>query len=92
MASPQLARGDVRWVWVTWCVVVVVSWVLKDFFFFLISENFEIVVLDCHPVFTSLIILSGCVVKAVIVGLVRELVGPGPGRAVEETWLAYSIP
>ncbi|KAI0279703.1 Arv1-like family-domain-containing protein [Russula aff. rugulosa BPL654] len=50
------------------------------------------VVLDCHPVFTSLIVLSGCVVKTVIVGLVRELVGPGPGKAVEETWLAYSIP
>jgi len=91
MASPQLARGDVRWVWVTWCVVV--SWALKDrVFFFLISEIFEIVVLDCHPVFTSLIILAGCVVQAVIGGVVRELVGPGPGRAVEETWLAYSIP
>ncbi|KAN0107515.1 Arv1 domain containing protein [Russula decolorans] len=50
------------------------------------------VVLDCHPVFTSLIILSGWVVKTVIVGFVRELVGPGPGKAVEETWLAYSIP
>lgn len=56
------------------------------------SEILKIVVLDCHPVFTSFIILSGCVVKTVIVGLVRELVGPGPGKAVEETWLAYSIP
>src|SRR6267154_3350945 len=54
------------------------------------SEILKIVVLDCHPVFTSLIILSGCVVKTVIVSLVRELVGPGPGKAVEETWLAYS--
>ncbi len=31
-------------------------------------------------------------VKTAIVGLVRELVGPGPGMAIEETWLAYSIP
>ena len=55
-------------------------------------EILKIVVLDCHPVFTSFIILSGWVVKTVIVGLVRELVGPSPGKAVEETWLAYSIP
>ena len=58
----------------------------------LIPRSLKIVVLDCHPVFTSFIILSGCVAKTVIVGLVRELVGPGPGKAVEETWLAYSIP
>jgi hypothetical protein len=61
-------------------------------FFITNSEILKIVVLDCHPVFTSLIILSGWVVKTVIVGFVRELVGPGPGKAVEETWLAYSIP
>jgi hypothetical protein len=54
------------------------------------SEVFKIVVLDCHPFFTSLIILSGCVVKTAVVSLVRELVGPGNG--VKETWLAYSIP
>lgn len=50
----------------------------------------EKVVLDCHPFFTSLIILSGCLIKTGIVGIVREFVGPGNG--VEETWLAYSIP
>jgi hypothetical protein len=65
---------------------------VKDEFYFANSEILKIVVLDCHPVFTSLIILTGCVVKTVIVGLVRELVGPRPGPAVEETWLAYSIP
>ncbi|KAF8486119.1 Arv1-domain-containing protein [Russula ochroleuca] len=48
------------------------------------------VVLDCHPFFTSLIILLGCVVKTVVVSLVQEFVGPGNG--VAETWLAYSIP
>jgi len=48
------------------------------------------VVLDCHPFFTSLVILSGCLIKTGIVGIVREFVGPGNG--VEETWLAYSIP
>jgi len=65
---------------------------VKDEFFFANSEILKIVVLDCRPVFTSLIILSGYVVKTVIVGLVRELVGPRPGKAIEETWLAYSIP
>ncbi|KAH9960800.1 Arv1-like family-domain-containing protein [Russula dissimulans] len=48
------------------------------------------VVLDCHPFFTSLVILLGCLIKTGFVWLVRELVGPGNG--VEETWLAYSIP
>ncbi|KAI9512087.1 hypothetical protein F5148DRAFT_126833 [Russula earlei] len=48
------------------------------------------VVLDCHPFFTSLVILSGCLIKTVVVGLVREFVGPG--NDVDETWLAYSIP
>lgn len=70
----------------------VMDFVKDEFFFITNSEILKIVVLDCHPVFTSLIILSGWVVKTVIVGFVRELVGPGPGKAVEETWLAYSIP
>jgi len=48
------------------------------------------VVLDCHPFFTSLVILSGCLIKTGAVSIVREFVGPGNG--VEETWLAYSIP
>jgi len=59
--------------------------VLRGFFFFPRK-----VVLDCHPFFTSLVILSGCLIKTGIVGIVREFVGPGNG--VEETWLAYSIP
>ena len=92
MASPQLAGGNVCWFWVTWCVLVLVSGLCEGRVFFANSEILKIVVLDCHPVFTSLIIMSGWVVKTVIVGFVRELVGPGPGKAVEETWLAYSIP
>ena len=31
LAGPQLVGGDVRWVWVTWYVVVV-SWPLKNEF------------------------------------------------------------
>jgi lipid intermediate transporter len=53
------------------------------------SYSFQ-VVLDCHPFFTSLVILSGWVIKTGVVSLVREFVGSGNG--VEETWLAYSIP
>ncbi|KAI0298854.1 Arv1-like family-domain-containing protein, partial [Russula brevipes] len=48
------------------------------------------VVLDCHPFFTSLVLLSGYVIKTGVVSLVREFLGPSNG--VDETWLAYSIP
>ncbi|KAH9068371.1 Arv1-domain-containing protein [Lactarius deliciosus] len=48
------------------------------------------VVLDCHPFFTTLVIFSGWAFKTSVVSLVRDLIGPG--RGVEETWLAYSIP
>jgi hypothetical protein len=48
------------------------------------------VVLDCHPIFTTLVIFSGWVIKTSVVSLVREFIGPGNG--VEETWLVYSIP
>ncbi|KAH9058406.1 Arv1-domain-containing protein [Lactarius vividus] len=48
------------------------------------------VVLDCHPFFTTLVIFSGWAFKTSVVGLVRDFIGPGKG--VEETWLAYSIP
>ncbi|KAH9972825.1 hypothetical protein BGW80DRAFT_1312777 [Lactifluus volemus] len=40
------------------------------------------VVLDCHPLFTSLVILSGWVIKSAVVSLMWEF----------EAWLAYSIP
>ncbi|KAH9015186.1 Arv1-domain-containing protein [Lactarius hengduanensis] len=48
------------------------------------------VVLDCHPFFTTLVIFSGWAFKTSVVSLVRDFIGPG--RGVEETWLAYSIP
>jgi len=44
------------------------------------------VVLDCHPFFTSPVILLGYLIKTCSVWIVRELVGPGKG--VEERWLA----
>ena len=43
-------------------------------------------VLDCHPFFTSPVILLGYLIKTCSVWIVRELVGPGKG--VEERWLA----
>ena len=52
--------------------------------------SFFPVVLDCHPIFTSLVIFSGWAIKTCVVSLVREFIGPGNG--IEETWLVYSIP
>ena len=51
--------------------------------------------LDCHPVFTTVVILTGWLVKTAVAHLVSEWVGTGLGgddRAVGEMWLAYSIP
>ncbi|GBE88590.1 Arv1-domain-containing protein [Sparassis crispa] len=52
------------------------------------------VVLDCPPVFTTLIILGGWVVKTAMANLVKEWVGAGLGgdETAGEMWLAYSIP
>ena len=52
------------------------------------------VVLDCHPIFTTVIILMGWLVKTVVAQLVSGWVGTGLGgdKAVGEMWLAYSIP
>ena len=55
------------------------------------------VVLDCHPIFTTLIILTGWAVKTALAHLVSGWVGAGLGhegveRVAEEMWLAYSIP
>jgi hypothetical protein len=48
------------------------------------------VILDCHPMFATLIILAGWVVKTAIARLVCEWVGGDPDTG--EAWLAYSIP
>ncbi|TBU33585.1 Arv1-domain-containing protein [Dichomitus squalens] len=53
------------------------------------------VVLDCHPVFTTMIILAGWLVKTAVANLVSGWVGTGLGgddKAAGEMWLAYSIP
>lgn len=49
------------------------------------------VVLDCHPVFTTLIILAGWLVKTAVAGLVGGWVTVDD-KAAGEMWLAYSIP
>lgn len=52
------------------------------------------VVLDCHPLFTTLVILAGWAVKTALAQLVSGWVGAGLGgvSVAEEMWLAYSIP
>ncbi|KAI0749311.1 Arv1-domain-containing protein [Daedaleopsis nitida] len=49
------------------------------------------VVLDCHPVFTTLIILAGWLVKTAVASLVGGWVTVDD-KAAGEMWLAYSIP
>ncbi|KAI0032090.1 Arv1-like family-domain-containing protein [Vararia minispora EC-137] len=46
------------------------------------------VVLDCHPILTTAIILTGWVVKAGV----ADIVGGFVGKDIAEAWLAYSIP
>ncbi|KAI8980137.1 Arv1-domain-containing protein [Trametes punicea] len=53
------------------------------------------VVLDCHPLFTTMIIIAGWLVKTAVAKLVSGWVGSGLGvddKAAGEVWLAYSIP
>lgn len=53
------------------------------------------VVLDCHPIFTTIIIWAGWLAKTAVASLVSEWVGTGIGgddKAAAEMWLAYSIP
>ncbi|KAI0775264.1 Arv1-domain-containing protein [Trametes elegans] len=55
----------------------------------------EVIVLDCHPAFTTMIILAGWLVKTAVARLVSGWVGTGLGgddKAAGEMWLAYSIP
>ncbi|KAF9238537.1 Arv1-like family-domain-containing protein [Melanogaster broomeanus] len=44
------------------------------------------VVLDCHPVFTTIVILVGWAAKTAVAELLKDWIGAG------EAWLAYSIP
>lgn len=52
------------------------------------------VVLDCHPFFTTTIILTGWGIKTVVASLVSRWVGLGliANENSGDTWLAYSIP
>ncbi|OCH94817.1 Arv1-domain-containing protein [Obba rivulosa] len=53
------------------------------------------VVLDCHPVFTTTIILAGWAMKTAVAGLFAEWIGivlPQDDGATGQIWLAYSIP
>lgn len=48
------------------------------------------VILDCHPIFTTVIILAGWVVKTAVASLISGWVGRD--ERAGEAWLAYSIP
>jgi hypothetical protein len=48
------------------------------------------VILDWHPVFTTVIILAGWAVKTLVASLVSGWVGGD--EVTGEAWLAYSIP
>ncbi|EIM90941.1 Arv1-domain-containing protein [Stereum hirsutum FP-91666 SS1] len=48
------------------------------------------VVLDCHPFFTTLIVLVGWVCKTVVANIANSWIGKD--KMVGEAWLAYSIP
>ncbi|KAH7928120.1 Arv1-domain-containing protein [Leucogyrophana mollusca] len=48
------------------------------------------VVLDCHPIYTTIVILVGWVVKTAVAGLLKDWVGGDEHSG--EVWLAYSIP
>jgi len=48
------------------------------------------VILDIHPVFTTIIILAGWAAKTAVAGLVSRWVGGD--EMTGEAWLAYSIP
>ncbi|KAG2369333.1 Arv1-like family-domain-containing protein [Suillus spraguei] len=48
------------------------------------------VVLDCHPVFTTLVILVGWLAKTVVAGFLKNWVGGDEHSG--DKWMAYSIP
>ncbi|KIJ14439.1 hypothetical protein PAXINDRAFT_116149 [Paxillus involutus ATCC 200175] len=48
------------------------------------------VVLDCHPLFTTVVILVGWVGKTAVAGLLKDWIGADAQSG--EAWLAYSVP
>ena len=59
-----------------------------------VADASNSVVLDCHPVLTTSIILFGWAVKTLVAGMISQWVGVGFGahETAGEVWLAYSIP
>ena len=61
-----------------------------------VSVDAMSVVLDCHPIFTTLVILpAGWVVKTALASVVSRWVNAGlqvDSQAASQMWLAYSIP
>lgn len=54
-----------------------------------------LVILDCHPVFTTLVVLCGWTFKTAVASMVSGWVGNGfigHEYEMQEKWLAYSIP
>ena len=49
-----------------------------------------VVVLDCHPFFTTIVILAGWAVKTIVARFVSGWIGES--AIIGEAWLAYSIP
>lgn len=49
-----------------------------------------LVILDIHPIFSTIVILAGWVVKTAVASLLSNWVGGD--RSSGEAWLAYSIP
>jgi hypothetical protein len=47
-------------------------------------------VLDCHPVFTSIVIVIGWALKTFVSALISGWVGGDSDRG--QAWFAYSIP
>lgn len=54
------------------------------------SHMLSIVILDCHPIFTTVIILAGWIAKTAVASIVSGWVGRD--EKAGEVWLAYSIP
>ena len=59
-----------------------------------VADSSNSVVLDCHPILTTSVILFGWAVKTLVAGMISQWVGVGFGahEAAGEVWLAYSIP
>lgn len=68
---------------------VPVSWKSFRFLCFIVNDG-RLVVLDCHPFITTLVILAGWVCKTGVVNVANNWVGEE--NMVGEAWLAYSIP